>query len=76
MNWENFGSETAAIQKSKFSIFFMNCKKLGSIHSPRPTFQNLNFEYLWMNWESLCHKLRFTVENKMRNLPQKMMVIF
>ena len=31
---------------SKIQIFlsFMNWEKLGSIHSPRPTFQNPNFE--------------------------------
>ena len=31
---------------SKIQIFlsFMNCEKLGNIHSPRPTFQNPNFE--------------------------------
>ena len=38
----------------------MNWKKLESIHSPRPTFQNPNVN-LWVSWETL------TVENKMEN---------
>ena len=33
-------------QKSQFSISFMNWKKFGSIHRPRSTFQNSNFEYM------------------------------
>ena len=43
MNWEKLGSAIQAFQKSKFSSF-MNWKNLRSRHSPRPTFQNPNFE--------------------------------
>ena len=43
MNLEKFGSATWAFQKSQ-SATFMNWEKFGSIHSPRPTFQNPNFE--------------------------------
>ena len=41
----------------------MNWEKLGSIHSPRPTFQNPNFESI-DELEKLCPNLSFTVENK------------
>ena len=41
VNWEKF--ESACIQKSKFSISFTNCEKLGTIHSPTLTFLDRNF---------------------------------
>ena len=45
LNSEKFGSVILAnIQKSQFFTSFMNWEKLESIHSPRPTFQNPNFE--------------------------------
>ena len=44
----------------------MNWEKLGSIHSPRPTFQNPNFESI-DELEKLCPNLSFTVENKIWN---------
>ena len=44
MNWGKFGSAIWAVHKSQFSISFINWEKLGSIHSPRPTFQSPNFE--------------------------------
>ena len=44
VNWGTFGSAIQAFQKSQFSISFMNQEKLGSIHNPKPTFQNPNFE--------------------------------
>ena len=44
MDWEIFGSAAWAFQKSQFSTTFMNWEKFGSIQSPRPTFQNPNFE--------------------------------
>ena len=48
----------------------MNWKKLGSIHSPMPTFKNPNFESK-IELEKLCPKLIFTVENKMENSHKK-----
>ena len=44
VNWEKFGSAAKAFQKSQFSISIINWEKLRSTHSPRPTFQNPNFE--------------------------------
>ena len=41
----------------------MNWERRGSIRSPRPTFQNPNFESM--------RDLSFSVENKMSNLHQK-----
>ena len=35
VNWEKFGTAAQAL---------MNWEKLGSVHSPRPTFQNPNFQ--------------------------------
>ena len=57
---------------SKIQIFLslMNQEKLGSIHCPRPTFQNPNFKS-WMNWEKWCPNLSITVENKMGNSHKK-----
>ena len=55
---------------SKIHIFFsfMNWKKLGSIHSTAQD-QNFKIQILnpWMNWETFCLNLSFTVENKMEN---------
>ena len=45
----------------------MNLKKLGSIHSPRPTFQNPNL----IKWEKLFPNLSFIVENKTGNSHKK-----
>ena len=36
--------KTSGLQKSKFSNSLVNWEKLGSIHSPRTTFQDPNFE--------------------------------
>ena len=44
MNCKKIRSVAWAIQKSQFSVSFMYWEILGSIHSPRPTFQNPNFE--------------------------------
>ena len=44
VNWEKFGNAIQAFEKSQFPNSFMNWEKLGNIHSPRPTFQNLNVE--------------------------------
>ena len=48
----------------------MNQEKIGSIHNPRQQDQHFKFQILilWMNWETLCPYLSFTVENKMENL--------
>ena len=44
VNREKFGSAAEALQKSQFFTTFTNWEKLESIHSPRPTFRNPNFE--------------------------------
>ena len=45
LNSEKFESAILGnIQKSQFFTSFMNWGKPGSMHSPRPTFQNPNFE--------------------------------
>ena len=49
-----------------FPISFINWEKLGNIHSPRPTIQNSNVEFM-VSWEDLCPSFSFTVENKMGN---------
>ena len=41
----------------------MNLEKLGNIHSPRPTFQNPNVEFI----DELCPNLTFFLEDKMGN---------
>ena len=43
---KNLGVQSRLFKNLNFSIFFMNWEKLGSIHSPRPTFQNPSFEYV------------------------------
>ena len=48
----------------------MNREKLGSIHSPRPTFQKPNFESM-MNRERIWPNSSFTAEYKMDNLNRK-----
>ena len=63
---------------SKFQVFlsFMNWKKLGSIHSPRPTFQNPNFESM-DELQKVCPNLSITtVENKMGNSLKKFWLHF
>ena len=35
-----------SFSKIPISYLFMNQEKLGNIHSPRPTFQNLNVEFM------------------------------
>ena len=47
-------------------ISFMNWEKLGSMHSPRPTFQYRNFEYIDELGKVMFSNLSFTVENKMK----------
>ena len=50
VKWEKFGSKTYAyIQKTPFSSFFMDCKKL--INSARATFKNLKICVLGKTWE-------------------------
>ena len=44
MNYGKVGSTILVFQKSQFSFSFMNLEKPGSMHSPRPTFPNPNFE--------------------------------
>ena len=44
VKWGKLGSIGKAFQKSQYSISFVNWEKLGIIHSPRPAFQNPNFE--------------------------------
>ena len=44
VNYGKVGSTILVFQKSQFSFSFMNLEKPGSIHSPRPTFPNPNFE--------------------------------
>ena len=44
----------------------MNWKKLGNIHSPGPTFQNPNVEFM-DELGKRSPNLTFTVENKMGN---------
>ena len=46
MKWGKFGKAIQAFQKFQFPISFMNWEKLGNIHSPRPTFQNPNVEFM------------------------------
>ena len=48
----------------------MNLERQRSIHSPRPTFQNPNFEYT-DNLGNLCPNVSFTVENKTGNLHKR-----
>ena len=44
VNWKKFVSAAEAFQKSQFSSYSMYWEDFGSIHSPRSTFQNPNFE--------------------------------
>ena len=44
MNWKHFGSAPWPFKKPQFSLCAINWEKVGSIHSPRPTFENPNFE--------------------------------
>ena len=58
---------------SKIQIFisFMNWEKLGSINSPRPTFQIQNIESMDIYLGNLCPNLSFNVENKTGNSHDK-----
>ena len=67
------------VQKSQFKLFselgkiwkchigFSKIQNFGSIHSPRPTFQDANFESI-DKLGKVTPNLSFTVENKMGNL--------
>ena len=69
VNWEIFGSAPKSFQKSQSTIF-INWEKFGSIRSPKPTFQNPNFESMDELGKNI-YVLSFTVENKMGNLHKK-----
>ena len=64
VNWDKIRSAAYAVQKISFFPSVINWQKLGSKHSPRPTFQNLNFE-LMDELRKVSANLNFTVvENK------------
>ena len=67
MNWEKLGSPARATFKNPNSLCQMG---KSSKYSLRPTnTQKIPILNLWMNWEKFCPNLRFTVENKIGNLP-------
>ena len=53
-----------SFSKIPISHLFMNWEKYGNIHSPIPTFQNPNVEFM-DELENLCPYLTFLAENKM-----------